>query len=522
MNQEGTNLVRTLSAGGPKELLGGKAHRLSILAKYFDVPLGFVVTTKAYEEWEKNQRIPEDLIEKYFRSPYGLEGQGPVIARSSANVENGNKASFSGVFESYSNLQTIKEILDAIEKIFKGARSERAIAYCKAMDIDPNTIKMGCLIQKMIIPEYSGVLFTRSPNNYDYLVVEYVQGLWQRETKNKAPYRISLKRKSIKNLLKDSQRELHFLKDLVRIALEIEDIFEKPQDVEWAYSEERIYILQSRDIISPLKRTTTIESKKYNKGLCLKGTPASPGKTQGIAQFILDDQPPDEGIKLFKKGSILVTYVLHAEYYPIFIKAKGIVTKVDSILSHPAIFARELGIPCVVGVNIEHVVDGDVITVDGDKGEVRISNPRLVLKQFELSEVRRQIKSEEAKRIREEYIEALENLDVEKLKIIIKECFAKIKELYLSGRKEESLDLYYLINSLLEETTPALLSQKFKDLIDILQRADKKEKPKNEVESKIFRIYELIKGYVNYQTEDSKDIPTLLFGLPNSFENKTS
>ena len=49
-------------------------------------------------------------------------------------------------------------------------------------------------------------------------------------------------------------------------------------------------------------------------------------------------------------------------------------TDSGGILSHPAIVAREYGIPCVVGTRIgtEVIRDGAMITVDGELGIVRI------------------------------------------------------------------------------------------------------------------------------------------------------
>ncbi|NOZ81954.1 MAG: hypothetical protein GXO63_02270 [Candidatus Micrarchaeota archaeon] len=501
------DLVRSLSAGGPVELIGGKAYRLSILTKYFNVPTGFVVTTKSYDIWKNNKILPQETIEEYFNSPYLLEGRGPVIVRSSANVEDQHNFSFPGVFDTYSNLNTVDEILDAIEKIFKSVTSKRAISYCRSVNVNPDKIKMACLIQRLIKPKYSGILFTRDVNGKNRIIIEYVKGSGEGLTNGyQNPTRIYLQRDIINN--KDIP---NFISDLVITSLEIEDIFGMPQDIEWAFDGKNVYILQSKDIVLSSKKDR--EKPTDKKATILKGVPASPGKAEGVAQFILDDQPPEEAKKLFKKGNILVTYVLHAEYYPIFIKARGIVTKVNTILAHPAIFARELGIPCVVGVDVEYITDGDIISIDGYTGEVFVYNPRNVLKSFNLIEVNNKPESTEAKNIEKEYIAALEELDVEKIRNILRYSFKRIKRLYLEGDQKKCFEIYYLINSLMEKSTPDILSRKFKDFHVIIQKADKKEKPRNETEEKIFKIYNLIKKYINYQTEDSKDIPKLLFGV---------
>jgi len=188
-------LVRTLSAGGSIEVIGGKAYRLSILTKYFKIPPGFVVSTKAYEIWKNSRKLPQNLIVKYFKSPYVLEGKTPVIVRSSATVEDSPKVSFPGVFNTYTNLYTIDKILDAIEKIFETATSDKVIPYCKAMSVNPDKIKMACIIQRQIEPKYSGILFTRDINNGNQIIIEYVKGSGEKLTDGyQNPTRVFLQR----------------------------------------------------------------------------------------------------------------------------------------------------------------------------------------------------------------------------------------------------------------------------------------------------------------------------------------
>lgn len=54
--------------------------------------------------------------------------------------------------------------------------------------------------------------------------------------------------------------------------------------------------------------------------------------------------------------------------------SKAVVTQRGGLLSHAAIFCRELGIPCVVGVEnlLEIIKDGSLIIVDGDKGTIEV------------------------------------------------------------------------------------------------------------------------------------------------------
>ncbi|MEH7348237.1 PEP-utilizing enzyme [Gottfriedia acidiceleris] len=75
-----------------------------------------------------------------------------------------------------------------------------------------------------------------------------------------------------------------------------------------------------------------------------------------------------------KKGDILVCKTTTPPWTVLFTLVGGIVTDVGGILSHAATVAREYRVPCVIGTKIatSMLKDGDIITVDGSKGEVII------------------------------------------------------------------------------------------------------------------------------------------------------
>ena len=62
------------------------------------------------------------------------------------------------------------------------------------------------------------------------------------------------------------------------------------------------------------------------------------------------------------------------EYLHLFREAVGVVTDAGGILSHAAITARELKIPCIIGTEIATKVlhDGDLVEVNAEQGIVRI------------------------------------------------------------------------------------------------------------------------------------------------------
>ena len=63
----------------------------------------------------------------------------------------------------------------------------------------------------------------------------------------------------------------------------------------------------------------------------------------------------------------------------VFCNASAIVVERGSLLSHSAIVARELGIPCVVGLKgaTDWIRDGEMIAVDGATGRVEKTDAKL-------------------------------------------------------------------------------------------------------------------------------------------------
>lgn len=102
--------------------------------------------------------------------------------------------------------------------------------------------------------------------------------------------------------------------------------------------------------------------------IILKGIPASSGKTQGKVRILLGPEDADK----MNDGDILVAPETTPEYTLAILKASAIVTDHGGILSHPAIVAREMGIPGIVGTEkaTQILKDGMAVTVDGDNGYV--------------------------------------------------------------------------------------------------------------------------------------------------------
>lgn len=102
----------------------------------------------------------------------------------------------------------------------------------------------------------------------------------------------------------------------------------------------------------------------------LKGTPASLGVAKGKVKVLLSAKE----IAKLKQGEILVASSTTPDFVLAIRRAAAIVTEKGGITSHAAIVSRELGVPCIVGIeNITQVLkDGDIVEVDADEGIVRI------------------------------------------------------------------------------------------------------------------------------------------------------
>lgn len=112
-----------------------------------------------------------------------------------------------------------------------------------------------------------------------------------------------------------------------------------------------------------------IEKVKIENTGELRGTCAFVGKVKGLVKII--NQPEEMG--KMEKGNIMVAHTTFPSLVPAMKKAAAIVTDDGGITCHAAIVARELKIPCVVGVKIATKVlkDGDRVEVDAENGLVK-------------------------------------------------------------------------------------------------------------------------------------------------------
>jgi len=276
-------------------LVGGKGLNLGLLMRAgFRVPDGFCITTQAYRIVEQSAslfgtpppgsspsgaELPEDMVNEILVA-YNQLGGGKVAVRSSATAEDLPDASFAGQQDTFLNVWGEEELLKAIIYCWASLRSERAVAYRRQRGIDDDKVSMAVVVQRMVNPDSSGVMFSVSPDHEGQLMIEASWGLGEAIVSGKVtPDSFTVDRSSLqitertissrKTMITVAQasllvgteqlqvperkRDIPSLKDkqivqLARLGLGIESFYSSPQDIEWALVGDEFYILQSRPI----------------------------------------------------------------------------------------------------------------------------------------------------------------------------------------------------------------------------------------------------------------------------------
>lgn len=225
-----------------------------------------------------NTPIPSDLrasLQSVLESnPLGES----VVVRSSAPGEDSLHASFAGLHESYVNVQGVNSILEHVRLVWASLWSDRALLYRQELGLDVEKSSMAVVVQRLISGERSGVAFGKNPNAPHQAVIESVYGLNQGLVDGSIePDRWLLDRQSgkiishfpadrekevvagpdstrLQTLAAEQQTHPPLSEDEVsrvfRLVLQAEEVFGSPQDVEWTFVGDDLYVLQSRPITS--------------------------------------------------------------------------------------------------------------------------------------------------------------------------------------------------------------------------------------------------------------------------------
>ncbi|MGE6718854.1 phosphoenolpyruvate synthase [Peribacillus frigoritolerans] len=312
-------------------VVGGKGMNLGECSRIDGilVPEGFCVTTEAFkrvigendelhqlldqlavQKVDERKRISEisrkirDLIEG-IEIDKGIEEdidrclltfgfEHAYAVRSSATAEDLPFASFAGQQDTYLNIKGKDAILQHISKCWASLFTDRAVVYRMQNGFDHREVYLSVVIQRMIFPQASGILFTADPvsSNRKVLSIDasfglgeaLVSGLVSADNYKVQEGRIVEKKISTKKLaiyarkeggtvekeIEPGQQVLSTLSDeqvleLERVGRKLEAHFGCPQDIEWCLVDDTFYIVQSRPITTlyPIPEANDQENHVY-------------------------------------------------------------------------------------------------------------------------------------------------------------------------------------------------------------------------------------------------------------------
>lgn len=229
--------------------VGGKAINLIKLKKAgFPVPNGFCITTDVHRYFIEHGRLPDGLVDKIKIMKEALGGK--IAIRSSANCEDGERLSMAGVFHSYYVLHN-EEIGPAIERILMQSRSIEVAQYMAIHGKSTKDIEMGLIIQQLIEPEIAGVVYTGI--HIRSLLIQYVDGFGAKLVDGKTHGSAMLldQNDRILESIGFERRPLSqgTIGQISGHSRAIEGLFQDtPQDIEFAYRDGTLHIVQSRTL----------------------------------------------------------------------------------------------------------------------------------------------------------------------------------------------------------------------------------------------------------------------------------
>ncbi|MCL4519634.1 MAG: PEP-utilizing enzyme [Thaumarchaeota archaeon] len=171
--------------------------------------------------------------------------------RSSAVQEDLPGASFAGQYETILGVSGLEETIKAAIQCWSSAFSPRVREYLSSNGLT-NVPKMGVLIQQLVRADSAGVVFTSNPitGDHEEIVVNAVRGLGERLVSGQSSADEWIIKGSEPECLRNSESALNneSVMQIGNIARRIEEVFGLPQDIEWAFSRGRLFILQARPI----------------------------------------------------------------------------------------------------------------------------------------------------------------------------------------------------------------------------------------------------------------------------------
>ena len=267
-------------------MVGGKAASLSRLAADYRVPAGFCLTTAALELWVNGEEVDvppshgHEVLARAYRelSERCGEADARVAVRSSAIDEDGQAASFAGQHETYLNVSGLDGLVAAVGRCRASSRSPRALEYRRRNGLSVDRVNLAVLVQQLVPSDVSAVMFTANPvsSSRDELVINASWGLGESIVGGTVTPDMVVVRKNdlavVSHHVADKRRmtvsvpggtheadvpkflrtraalEDAQIQEMARLGLSLESRHGWPVDVECAFHDGRLYLLQCRPI----------------------------------------------------------------------------------------------------------------------------------------------------------------------------------------------------------------------------------------------------------------------------------
>ncbi|MGH8988134.1 MAG: PEP/pyruvate-binding domain-containing protein [Acidimicrobiales bacterium] len=301
---------------------GSKAVGLgAALRAGLPVPDGIALSGSAVEAVATNERA---VIEEVTKASASLAA--PLAARSSAADEDGADASFAGQHVTLLNVASVEALVPALHEIWWSANSDSAISYRQRVGLVTRP-SVGVIVQSLLDPEVAGVMFTCNPMSGacerliesswglgeavvaglvipDHFVLDATGNVLQRTAGRKqVAIRPSPKGGTVEEVVHEELVEQLCLDDvqlaeLGRLATRCEEVYGPGRDIEWAFSDGQLYLLQCRAV-------TTIASIPGPNGARKPSAPP-PKETANALKPIplfaeLDDGEREQVARLFRE-----------------------------------------------------------------------------------------------------------------------------------------------------------------------------------------------------------------------------
>ncbi|MFT3725069.1 MAG: PEP/pyruvate-binding domain-containing protein [Hyphomonadaceae bacterium] len=228
---------------------GGKGAALAKLAATFPVPAFFVIQAEAFDDAglkaEACEQVKQGLL---------LLGAGPFAVRSSGREEDGADSAHAGQFETELNV-AVADVAAAAHRVWKSGFSATLAQYRQAKGLSEAPQPPAVVVQVMVEAHAAGVAFSADPVSGDrnVVVVSAIAGLADKLVGGEADgdsYRIGAGGETLdaelvgdKPVLSGSQRG-----EVAALARRAAEHFGWPQDIEWAFDQGGLHMLQSRPI----------------------------------------------------------------------------------------------------------------------------------------------------------------------------------------------------------------------------------------------------------------------------------